>query len=400
MNKYFLVFLAILISFSIWFLRFLQVQQTIPQDKQVQIVKVLEEEPKISGASQYFRLGAVQIKARSFPRFHYGDRLKIVGKVEKGGFVNYPQIEVLEKEKGNAIYAKIYALRAYLTSKINQSFGEPYASLLAGVLLGVDQLPYDFKKALTDTGTIHVVVVSGQNITIIAGFVMAMAGFIKRRLAIYLTAAVILFYTVLAGAEAPVIRAAIMGIFTYSAQAFGRGYWPAFALMLTAVLMLFYNPLYLFSLSFQLSFAATLGIVTLVPQISKFLTKLPRFLAESLAVSTSAFVLTLPIIAYSFGRVSTISIFANLGIYYLILPLMALGFIVLFLTVGIPFLGKIFGFFLFVPAFVFVYLVSLFAKVPQSVILLPKFSSLWVFAYYLLIFGLYIWILKVKVEKS
>jgi len=397
MDKKVLILLLVLFLTLLWFLRFWQVGQKIPFNQQVQIIKVLEEEPKIIGQSQYFHLGPVQIRTGDYPRFGYGDRLKIVGKIDEKGRISFPQIEVLEKEKGNPFFGKIYDLRLFLLAKINQNLAEPYSSLVAGTILGIDQMPYDFKKTLIDSGTLHVVVVSGQNITILAGFVMALAGLLKRRTAVVLTILVIILYTILTGAEPPVVRAAIMGGLAYIAQGLGRQFWSFLALILAAVLMLFYNPLFILNLSFQLSFAATFGIVVLVPRILRLFKNFPPVLAQALAVSTGAYLMTAPIIAYSIGRISLVSIFANLGIYFLVFPLMLLGFVALFALLVLPFLGKILTFFLFVPAFLFVWIVNFFGHLPGSAIVAPKFPLILVFFYYL---AIGIWILRVQTQKS
>src|SRR3990170_3116698 len=101
--------------------------------------------------------------------------------------------------------------RTFLTQKVKQFLPSPQAELLSGTLLGVKQdLPYDLRLALRDTSTLHIVVASGQNLTILAGLIMHLSGLIKRKSAVILTLLAIIVYTLLTGAQIPILRAALM----------------------------------------------------------------------------------------------------------------------------------------------------------------------------------------------
>lgn len=399
-QRHFVIILLLAALVGLWFLRFWQVQPNFPVGRKIELTKVLDNQPKIIGQSQYFRLGQLRIRTSSFPRYTFGDRLKVRGVIEKDGRVNFPKVTRIEENAGNPILAAIAKLRVFLVGKINSIIGEPYASLVAGMLLGVDQMPVGFKKLLQDTGTIHVVVVSGQNVTMVAGLVMSLAGLIRRRLAIIITLGVIVFYTILAGGEPPVVRAAIMGGLAYTAQGLGRAQWSLLALFLAALMMLFFNPLLIFSLSFQLSFVATLGIIVLVPKISRFLTIFPHFAKEATAVSVSAYLLTLPIIAFAFSRISLVGIFANVAVYFLVAPIMILGFLTLVGSLLIPFFGRILSFFLLVPTFLFVWLINFANLLPQSTVSIQQFSFYWVFVYYLMLVMIFLWLPKLESPKN
>ena len=113
--------------------------------------------------------------------------------------------------------------RTYLTEQVKKFLPSPQAELLSGIVLGVKQdLPYNLRFALRDTSTLHIVVASGQNLTILAGFIMHLAGLIRRRNAVILTMLVIVIYTLLTGAQIPILRAAVMFGLASLAQTFGR----------------------------------------------------------------------------------------------------------------------------------------------------------------------------------
>ena len=119
------------------------------------------------------------------------------------------------------------------------------------------RLPKDFEEALRNTGTIHLVVVSGYNIMIVGGFFLLLAGFIKRKYAITLSISAIVIYTLLTGAQAPTVRAAIMGGLAFSATFLGRQNLPFYTLLLAAFIMLIINHSTFSDIAFQLSFLAT-----------------------------------------------------------------------------------------------------------------------------------------------
>src|SRR3990167_5222565 len=140
---------------------------------------------------------------------------------------------------------KLTPVRRQLADNINRLLPEPQGALLSGILLGVkSDLPKHFKEALVNTSTIHIAVVSGQNLSLLAGFILNLAGLIGRRKAIILSWLACLFYTFLTGLEIPVLRAFIMVSFTFLAQILGRENESVWILILTALLMLIFQPLW------------------------------------------------------------------------------------------------------------------------------------------------------------
>lgn len=216
--------------------------------------------------------------------------------------------------------------------RINRILPEPQASFLAGLLLGVKRnLPEDLLEDFKRTSTTHIIVLSGYNITIIA---VLLTGFLNlltlpRKYSFYLAALGIIGFVWLVGPSPSVIRAMIMGILLLLTIKINRLYNKRNVLAFTAFLMLLYDPYQLLhSISFQLSFAATLGIVYLYPKLSR----LGEILGTTLAAQATVF----PIIFFYFREISLIAPLANL----LILP--AVPFSLLFGSLGIL-LGKFFA---------------------------------------------------------
>ncbi len=150
-----------------------------------------------------------------------------------------------------------------LTSLTNSYFHEPHASLLNGILLGrqlfVTQTFYD---QLKQVGLIHIVVLSGMNITMVSAIVLSsLIPLLGRRIATIITIAIIIGFILFVGAEAPVVRAGIMGILALIGILYGRKTLMVWLLFLSGLIMVLFNHEWLTSISFQLSFAATLGII-------------------------------------------------------------------------------------------------------------------------------------------
>lgn len=302
-------------------------------------------------------------------------------------------IDPIYQEEGVKL---LQPLQIKLSSVIEQSLPYPQSALLAGIILGADKkLPFSLKTDLKTTSTIHIVVVSGQNLTILAGFVMRIVSFLGRRKTIAATLAVIVVYSLISGFEVPVVRAAIMATLAYLAQILGKertGWW---VLLVTAGLMLLYNPNWLLNISFQLSFLATLGVVVVAPALIGYLKPIPRILKEDIAVTLAAQLLVLPIIAYNFYQISIIGILVNSLILWSIPIVMITGFISLVVGLVNSFLGQLVG---LVPAVLltyFIYLVQFFAKIPGASFQIGETVVLVWVGYYLMVGGI-IWSLVIK----
>ncbi len=222
-------------------------------------------------------------------------------------------------------------LRADLDKRISQLLPSPQAQLLSGIVLGNKKdLPADLKLALRDTSTLHIVVVSGQNLTLLGGLILSLSGLIRRKIAIITAFLAIIFYTILTGAQIPVLRAAIMVFLSLLAQVFGRERDGIWVLMITAALLLLINPRWISDLSFQLSFLATAGVIIVAPVLLKYLKNMP-IIGQDLAVTTGAQLMVMPIIAQYFHQLSIVGIITNLLIGWTVPFIMILGPIMLVL---------------------------------------------------------------------
>jgi competence protein ComEC len=280
------------------------------------------------------------------------------------------------------------AQRELLDSKIQSYLPSPQAELLSGILLGEKkELPPQFRLALRDTSTVHIVVVSGQNLTLLAGLFMCLVGLIKRRTAILISILAIIFYTLLTGGQVPVLRACLMAMLTFLSQILGREKEGIWALIITGALMLLVNPAWITSISFQLSFLATLGVIAVSPQISKLLTSLPEIIKVDLAVTISANLMVMPVIVQNFHQLSLVGVITNMLILWTIPIIMILGAILLVFSYILQPLALVVAFLVNGLLTYFVYIVEFFASTPFAWIYIGELDWLFWIGYYALLGG-------------
>lgn len=284
-------------------------------------------------------------------------------------------------------------LRQGLDQRIAQMLPSPQAELLSGILLGQNKnLPGKLKLALRDTSTLHIVVASGQNLSMVAGFFLSLSGLIGRKKALALGLLACIFYTFLSGMQLPILRAAIMFSFASLASFFGRvrdGWW---VLTVTAGLMLLVNPEWITNLSFQLSFLATFGVIVVAPILLKSFNKIP-IIGQDLAVTLAAQVMVTPVIAQNFHQISLVSLITNVLVLWTISFIMILGSLMILL-------GSIFALMTNILLTYFIYIVRFFASLPFAWEYVGE--QIWVVwvGYYMLLLGIMLSLNYGKTEDS
>lgn len=225
---------------------------------------------------------------------------------------------------------------AYFTFIINQYLPEPQASLLNGIIFGVNlRTSKEFYSQLQHVGLLHLVVLSGTNIALLTALVAKATSVFSKVVSCLITILFIIFFIIFVGPQAPIIRAGFMGSLTLVAIIFGRKNLALYSLLLSLIFIAFFWPAWMSSLSLQLSYAATLGIILFgkvpVNRIAlskiKWINELFRFIIADLWISLSAQILTVPIIFIRFRQISIIAPVANIMVSFMIGPLMVLGFL-------------------------------------------------------------------------
>ncbi|MPZ14418.1 MAG: DUF4131 domain-containing protein [Chloroflexi bacterium] len=271
--------------------------------------------------------GRVRLALPALPSIAEGDRVEIRGRFDPvdaaspegqrllgQGVVatsTFPDVLLMGRVEGNAVETGLDHVRAVLQGAVRQALPEPQAALLSGLLVGsTADMPEGFRQALVASGTTHIVVVSGYNITLVAA---ALHGLVRRW---WLPRAIVPFvgvwtFTLLAGAAPPSVRAALMATVALLAARTGRGADALAGLALAAAAMLALDPRLVVDLSFQLSVLATFGLVTLQPRIAALAPWLHPSAREPVAATLAAGLATTPLLAATFHQASLVAPVAN-----------------------------------------------------------------------------------------
>jgi competence protein ComEC len=304
---------------------------------------------------------------------------------------------------GNPFLRVVYAFKAYALDRVYRIFPDPEASLLAGILLGdANGMPAELQQAYVNTGTAHIIAISGFNIAILAGlFVWLFSRLLGARKGAIAAILGILVYTVLVGATASVVRAAIMGTLAIFARQVGRRQNGLNTLAFTGAVMAILNPNVLWDVGFQLSFAATLGMILYAGPFQEWFNgllarRLKAETARKIAGPVGAYVLftlaaqltTLPIMAYQFGRVSLVAVVANPFILPAQPAVEVLSGLALLLSLLYLPLGKAAGWLAWPFAAYTNRMVEFFGRIPHGVLVLGEFSALFVVLFYAVLLSL------------
>jgi competence protein ComEC len=308
--------------------------------------------------------------------------------------------------------ALLDGLRDRIVDRLHRVLPAGEASLVAGVLLGADeQMPENVQEAFRATGTAHILAVSGFNVTIVAAAAAAVFGnLLGARRGAIAAAAAIFFYTLLCGAEAAVVRAAIMAGVALIALRLGRQTAALASLAAAAMIMSLLDPGVIYDVGFQLSFLATLGLVAAARPAQEAIRRwgeraISHDEARSVAVlfgelallSLVAQIATLPLSAAVFHRLPLTALPANA----LILPaqplLMATGAATALASlVSLP-LGSVVAWLAWPFAAFTIRVAELFASLPGASLPLAPFASGYLFLAYAALGGLF---LAAKLPKA
>ncbi|MEJ2739275.1 MAG: DNA internalization-related competence protein ComEC/Rec2 [Dehalococcoidia bacterium] len=385
----------------------------------VEIQGMVSTEPEIENMTSTFSLsaeivydgdeekeisGKTLVRTSRYPEYHYGDILRITGTPEtpeqfsdfdygqylasQGIYstIHYPQIELIETGKGNTFRSWIYRFRNSLSASLARSLPEPQCSLAQGILLGQrGNIPPDLNQMFTRTGTAHLLAISGLHLSIITGILVTIGIFaFGKRYYIYIWFAllVIWLYAFLTGLRPPIVRGTIMGSMFLFAELLGRQRNATTALTFAAAIMIGLNPLILWDAGFQLSFLAMAGLVIIYPRLrdnykesitatsmhSNIMARIYAATFDCLAITLTAILMTLPVIAYHFGIISVTGLPAT----FFALPVLP-GIIISTAIAGIfglffPLLGLIAGWFAWLFISYLIIIVKIFNTLPFTAI--------------------------------
>lgn len=315
--------------------------------------------------------------------------------------MEYPYLQLVQSDEGNRLMQGIVHFRQRAYQTINDFLPQPEAGLLSGVLLGLENdIPFDLEKAFQDTGTAHIIAISGFNMTLLAGLILSL---FRRNLPFWwsgvLAILTIAIYTLLVGASPPVVRAALMSSLAMGARLIGRRQEGVYTLTLTVAVLCAFNPLFLGDTGFQLSAMATLGLVLYAERMSSWFENfVSRWMSDSLVkkikgpvgdyflFTIAAQITTLPVIVFQFEQIPISSLISN----PLILPVqplvMIIGGIAVITGLLIPPLGQLVAYLAWLPLTYTIHMVQLIGNLPDIGINTGKVSLIGILVFYGLLF--------------
>lgn len=394
-------------------------------------LRVKVDSIQVSGGAQLPMQGVVQVQTYRFPTIKYGSQLRVTGVLEtppEGETFSYrtylarqgvhslmslPNVTVTAENAGNPLYQAIFAFKSRAQATIAQLIPEPQAALLTGILLGNDNgLPPELDEAFRITGMTHIIAISGFNIAILVAILVRLAEpFFSRRGAVVFALVGISLYTVLVGADASVVRAAVMGgIYLIANRWLGRPNFAFASLFLAGFVMTVIRPFTLWDVGFQLSFAATLSLMLYADPLTQWVRRgLQRILArewveqvmgvlsEVVILTVAAQILTLPLIVGYFEQLSLISLLANALILPVQPAVMVWGGLATLVGLVFPAAGQLLGWVAWLFLAYTTGMVRLFAAVPGAAVPLT-ISTAGVIAIYAVIAAL-TWLSQQPDEK-
>jgi competence protein ComEC len=309
---------------------------------------IVASEPSISAGQYSFNAklqdpyrGAVTIVTYQGENVSYGDLLALKG--ERAGsrepfeaLYKIKESSVIGSHRASAFRETLIAFKNRVAHVADEFFTPREASLLNGMIIG-KQGDFDpaLKKEMSLSGTTHLVALSGYNIGILVWCAfLILASFLPRRFVALCSVIIIALFVAMVGAQASVVRAAIMAFFMIGVQMLGRPQSAGASIILAALLMALADPrILVFDIGFQLSFLSLLGIVYLHDPLVRLLRAKNDNSSGALSAWKENFVTTaaaqmgvLPLLMLYFGQFSFFAIISNMLILQLVPLTMFFGF--------------------------------------------------------------------------
>ncbi len=403
-------------------------------DETVEIKGIVNTDPEVRENTTHLRLSATEIKLDNgwqevsgtallfvprYPSYDYGDVLLVTGKLETPPQLNdfdykdylahqgiystmlYPEIEILETGKGFKPLEWVYSLRNQLSQTLAEVLPEPQASLAQGIILGIrGNIPSSLQTDFSNTGTAHLLAISGLHLAIVAGMILSIGIWLwgkRHYIYIWLALGIIWLYALLTGMNPPVVRGAIMASLFLTAELLGRQRSAFTALAFAAAIMVGISPQILWTASFQMSFTAMAGLIFLTPTFRAIGRKavnatlgedgaavsIANIVTDSFSVTLGAIIAVWPLVAHYFGIVSFVAPLATLlalpalpGIIITGVLAGGLGLIVLPLAQVVAWSAWLFLSYMLL-------VVNVFATLPLSSIELSSVDTTLIWVYYL-----------------
>jgi len=388
----------------------------------VHVVATIVEEPDVRDTYVWLTVQfddsetRARVRTGLYPVYEYGDRVDILGTLAvprtftgdservfdypnylKSHHVHYVFDRALVAETEDRVWSTtgtLLSLKSAWLASVAILIPEPNASLLGGVVVGAKRsIGDEWLEKFRDTGIVHIIVLSGYNLTIVALFVVWLTSRLPRSARFVCGVLGIVAFALMVGGGPTVVRASVMAVIGMLALLVDRPYNLLRALAIAAALMVVWNPFVLaFDPGFQLSFVATLGLVLGAPIVERWVSFVPTWgeLRTIVAATLATQVSVLPLLLYQVGAVSLVAPLVNVLVVPIVPIVMAVGFaaglvgmVSAFVALPLAFLANGLLHYIFV-------VVDVAASVPFASIDLPQVPVVVLVSTYAVL-GLYVW---------
>lgn len=263
-------------------------------------------------------------------KLEVGEIIEVNGKFIKdidieNGIVGVIDIEGKIVSREYTINTKLFRFRDNIYNKLKDNLGRRKAALVCSLSYGyTDYLDEFDKENFSNMGIIHAISVSGMHVAIIYSV-------LKNITKKFFIIPILVIYVLFTSAPVSAVRALIMIIIKIGGEILYRNYSSCVAIAISALITLIYGPYLIFNLGFQLSYLSTLGIILFNKEISDKLYIIPNKIRDTVSISISAMIFTIPILIREFNEISAVSLLGNLVIVPILNIIILLGnFLIVF----------------------------------------------------------------------
>ena len=378
--------------------------------------KIKKDAPKFGNIVEITGTYEEPSTARNYKGFDYRQYLKSRNIY---GTIDCEKYEIIATNKINVASNIVNYVQNNIKENMFNILDEEQSALCVGILIGdrekISDITEDnFKKS----NLTHMLAVSGSHITYIIVALTTILSKTNRKFSLIITILFLLFFTVLTGFTASVLRASIMGIITLLASILHRKSDTINNLGISSIIILIYNPYLLVDAGFLLSYAGTIGIILFSKKISNgiriivnkinpnllnieqnnnskilfvksIIEKIILYVISSLSVTLSANIVIIPIMAYMFSTISFTFWISNILAGPVMEMVTIFGFIVYFISIIFPILAQFLGIVLNLLLTVLLKIAEISSKIPGASIYIKTPSIYMCVIYYLIIYILF-----------
>ena len=364
-----------------------------------------------------YRTGKVLVNIFRKEAFRYGDRIRVKGKMHKpfdGGSLGHfsyddylkrngiywllsvkksSPVEIIAHDQGGRLTASLLNCRHRLQQVLDKHLNVFEAGVVQSLVLGGRYyIPERTRELFVQTGTAHILAISGMNVGGMAFLIFLLLNVLRvpRRAQIFLTCLILIVYCLLTGANPSVVRATVMAVVMLGGLLLEQETDTLNSLGLSAVIILLLDPFSLFDIGFQLSFMGVFSIIYFYPKIYRIVAglaqnKVTTVLVQSLCVSLAAWIGVLPLIGYYFQIITPGSILANIPIIPFVSALFMLGCGLIMVGLLCPPLAFLFAACIKVVLFMLMMIVDVFSKLPGGYFYVTEVNVYVILIYYVVI---------------